>query len=55
MISMDNKVSGNMALIVNILVTATIYAVIKKDVPRDVVINNDQEEEDINFDDIKIS
>jgi PTS system fructose-specific IIC component len=32
-----------------------IYAVIKKDVPRDVVINNDQEEEDINFDDIKIS
>ncbi|HCB2859116.1 PTS fructose transporter subunit IIC [Klebsiella aerogenes] len=53
--TMSNPMAGIMALIVNILVTATIYAVIKKDVPRDVVINNDQEEEDINFDDIKIS
>lgn len=53
--TMSNPMAGIMALIVNILVTATVYAVIKKDVPRDVVINNDQEEEDINFDDIKIS
>ncbi|ECC1694370.1 PTS fructose transporter subunit IIC [Salmonella enterica subsp. salamae] len=53
--TMSNPMAGIMALIVNILVTATIYAVIKKDVPRDVVVNNDHEEEDINFDDIKIS
>lgn len=53
--TMSNSMSGIMALIVNIVVTATIYAVFKKDVPRDVVISNDQEEEDINFDDIKIN
>ena len=46
---------GTKALLVNIVVTATVYAVIKKDVPRDVVINHDDEEEDINLDDIKIS
>lgn len=53
--TMSNPMAGIMALIVNIVVTATIYAVFKKDVHRDVVISNDQEEEDINFDDIKIN
>jgi PTS system fructose-specific IIC component len=53
--TMSNPMAGIMALLVNIVVTATVYAVIKKDVPRDVVINNDHEEEEINLDDIKIS
>ena len=53
--TMSHPMAGIMALIVNIFVTATVYAVIKKDVPRDVIINNDQEEEDIDRDDIKIS
>ena len=53
--TMSNPVAGIMALLVNIVVTATVYAVIKKDVPRDVIINNDNEEEDLNLDDIKIS
>ncbi|KNC11994.1 PTS fructose transporter subunit IIC [Klebsiella sp. RIT-PI-d] len=53
--TMSNPMAGIMALLVNILVTATVYAVIKKDVPRDVIINNDHEEEELNMDDIKIS
>ncbi|WGY46713.1 PTS fructose transporter subunit IIC [Vibrio sp. ABG19] len=53
--TMSNPMAGIMALVVYILVTGTVYALIKKDVPRDVVINNDDEEEDIDLDDIKIS
>ncbi|WP_297202487.1 PTS fructose transporter subunit IIC [uncultured Pluralibacter sp.] len=53
--TMSHPMAGIMALLVNILVTATVYAVIKKDVPRDAIIENDHEEEDINLDDIKIS
>ncbi|MBK3051833.1 PTS fructose transporter subunit IIC, partial [Klebsiella pneumoniae] len=37
------------------VVTATVYAVIKKDIPRDVIVDNDYEEEDIDLDDIKVS
>ncbi|EXU73999.1 PTS fructose transporter subunit IIC [Erwinia mallotivora] len=53
--TMSHPLAGIMALLVNIMVTGTVYAVIKKDVPRDVVLNNDNEEEDIDLDDIKIS
>lgn len=53
--TMSNPVAGIMALLVNIVVTGTVYAVIKKDVPRDVVTKDDYEEEDIDLDDIKIS
>ena len=52
--TMSNPMTGVMALLVNILVTGTIYAIIKKDVPRDVIVDNDIEE-DIDLDDIKIS
>ena len=52
--TMSNPMVGVMALLVNILVTGTVYTVIKKDVPRDVVINNDDKEEDIDFNEIKI-
>ena len=53
--TMSNPVAGIMALLVNIVVTGTVYAIIKKDVSRDVIITNDNEEEDISLDDIKIS
>ncbi|BBV67167.1 hypothetical protein STW0522KLE44_35550 [Klebsiella sp. STW0522-44] len=53
--TMSHPMAGVMALLVNILVTGTIYAAIKKDVPREVIENNDCEEEDIDLDDIKIS
>lgn len=53
--TMSNPMAGVMALLVNILVTGTVYAVIKKDVPIDVVANNDDEEEEIDLEDIKIS
>ncbi|MFC0140546.1 PTS fructose transporter subunit IIC [Erwinia mallotivora] len=53
--TMSHPLAGIMALLANIVVTGTVYAVIKKDVPRDVVLNNDDEEEDIDLDDIKIS
>ena len=53
--TMSHPMAGVMALLVNILVTGTIYAAIKKDVPREVIANNDCEEEDIDLDDIKIS
>lgn len=52
--TMSNPMTGVMALLVNILVTGTIFAIIKKDVPRDVIVDNDIEE-DIDLDDIKIS
>ncbi|WP_353497598.1 PTS fructose transporter subunit IIC [Vibrio sp. CB1-14] len=52
--TMTSPMVGVMALLVNILVTGTIYAVIKKDVPREVVINNDDKEEDIDLNEIKI-
>ncbi|HGN1705397.1 TPA: PTS fructose transporter subunit IIC [Providencia rettgeri] len=53
--TMSNPMAGIMALLVNILVTGIIYAVIKKDVPRDVMSNDDYEEEELNLDNIKIS
>jgi tRNA-specific 2-thiouridylase len=31
------------------------WFVIKKDIPRDVIVDNDYEEEDIDLDDIKVS
>ncbi|SWB08003.1 PTS system fructose-specific transporter subunit IIBC [Klebsiella pneumoniae] len=51
--TMSHPMAGIMALLVNIVVTATVYAVIKKDIPRDVIVDNDYEEEDIDLDDIK--
>lgn len=53
--TMSNPMAGIMALLVNILVTGIIYAVIKKDIPRDVMSNDDYEEEELNLDNIKIS
>ncbi len=53
--TMSHPMAGIMALLVNIVVTATVYAVIKKDIPRDVIVDNDYEEEDIDLDDIKVS
>ncbi|WPC76375.1 hypothetical protein [Vibrio porteresiae] len=53
--TMSHPMAGVMALVVNILVTGIVYAIIKKEVPRDVVINNDDQEEEIDLDDIKIS
>ena len=53
--TMSQPIAGIMALLVNIVVTATIYAVIKKDIPRDVIINRANEEEEIDLDDIKVS
>lgn len=35
--TMSHPMAGIMALLVNIVVTATVYAVIKKDIPRDVI------------------
>jgi len=53
--TMSHPMAGIMALLVNILVTATVYAAIKKEVPRDAISHAEHEEEDINLDDIKIS
>lgn len=53
--TMSNPMAGVMALLVNILVTGTVYAVIKKDVPVDVIADDDAEEDDIDLDDIKVS
>lgn len=53
--TMSHPMAGIMALLVNIVVTATVYAVIKKDIARDSIITSLQEEEDINLNDIKIS
>lgn len=38
--TMSHPMAGIMALLVNIVVTATVYAVIKKDIPRDVIVDN---------------
>lgn len=53
--TMSHPMAGIMALLVNIVVTGVIYAIIKKDIPRDSIINNNEQEEDINWEDIKIS
>ncbi len=53
--TMSHPMAGIMALLVNIVVTATVYAVIKKDIPRDVMVTHVNEEEDIDLDDIKVS
>ncbi len=53
--TMSQPMAGIMALLVNIVVTATVYAVIKKDIPRDVMVTQVNEEEDIDLDDIKVS
>ena len=38
--TMSQPMAGIMALLVNIVVTATVYAVIKKDIPRDVMVTH---------------
>ena len=54
--TMTHPIYGLMSLVANIIVTGVVYAIIKKDVPREVVkADEDEEEEDINLDDIKIS
>ncbi|MBS0856056.1 MULTISPECIES: PTS fructose transporter subunit IIC [unclassified Tatumella] len=53
--TMSQPMAGVMALLVNILVTGVVYAIIKKNVPRDVMTDDSSEEEDIHMDDIKIS
>ncbi|GKL53657.1 hypothetical protein NUKP61_21290 [Klebsiella variicola] len=53
--TMSQPMAGIMALLVNIVVTATVYAVIKKDIPHDVMVTHVNEEEDIDLDDIKVS
>ncbi|CAG9295031.1 PTS fructose transporter subunit IIC [Celerinatantimonas diazotrophica] len=53
--TMSRPMAGIMALLVNIVVTGIVYAIIKKDIPRDSIINNDEQEEDISWDDIKVS
>ncbi|GAA0469018.1 MULTISPECIES: PTS fructose transporter subunit IIC [Tatumella] len=53
--TMSQPMAGVMALLVNILVTGVVYAIIKKNVPRDVITDDSSEEEDIDMDDIKIS
>ncbi|WP_298461846.1 PTS fructose transporter subunit IIC [uncultured Mitsuokella sp.] len=55
--TMSHPMAGIMALAVNIVVTGTVYALIKKDVPVEVPADDFgmDEEEDINMDDIKIS
>ncbi|WP_196603236.1 PTS fructose transporter subunit IIC [Pectinatus haikarae] len=52
--TMSHPMAGIMALLVNIFVTGVVYAVIKKNVSCEV-IEDDEEEEDINLDDIKIN
>ncbi|MCX8958493.1 PTS fructose transporter subunit IIC [Erwinia psidii] len=52
--TMSHPMAGVMALLVNIFVTGMVYAVIKKEVPRDVITDTDKQEEDIKMDDIKI-
>ena len=44
-----------MALVVNILVTGTVYALIKKNAVEEVVVDDAEDEEDIDLGDIKIS
>ncbi|MFM2476414.1 PTS fructose transporter subunit IIC [Celerinatantimonas sp. MCCC 1A17872] len=53
--TMSHPMAGVMALLVNILVTGIIYALIKKEVHRDVIIDTDEQEEEIKLDDIKVS
>lgn len=54
--TMTHPLYGLMSLVANIIVTGVVYAIIKKDVPGEVVkTDEDEEEEDINLDDIKIS
>lgn len=54
--TMSHPLAGVMALVVNIFVTGVIYALIKKEVPVEVVKESTaEEEEDISLDDIQIS
>lgn len=54
--TMSNPMAGLMALVVNILVTATVYAIVKKNVAEEEYNEAvDMEEDDINLDDIKIN
>ncbi|WP_110953767.1 PTS fructose transporter subunit IIC [Anaerosinus massiliensis] len=53
--TMSHPLYGLMALLVNIFVTGVVYAIIKKDVPREVIKETDEDdEEDISLDNIKI-
>lgn len=51
--TMSHPFAGLLSLVVNIFVTATVYALIKKDVPKESVVE-EGEEEDINLEDIEI-
>ena len=53
--TMSNPMAGFMALVVNILVTGTVYALIKKNAVEEVVVDDAEDEEDIDLGDIKIS
>ncbi|MDP1304459.1 PTS fructose transporter subunit IIC, partial [Klebsiella pneumoniae] len=53
--TMSHPMSVMMALLVYIVVNATVYGVIKKDIPREVIVDNYYEEEDIDLYDFKVS
>ncbi len=53
--TMSHPLYGLMAILVNIFVTGVVYAIIKKDVPREVIKETGvEDEDDISLDDIKI-
>lgn len=53
--TMSNPMAGFMALVVNILVTGTVYALIKKEAVEEVVDLAEDDEEDIDLSELKIS
>ena len=53
--TMSNPMAGLMALVVNIVVTGTVYALIKKEAVEAAVVLDDEDEEDIDLSKIKIS
>ena len=53
--TMSNPMAGLMALAVNIVVTGTVYALIKKEAVEEAVVLDDEDEEDIDLSEIKIS
>lgn len=53
--TMSNPMAGLMALVVNIVVTGTVYALIKKEAVEAAVVLDDEDEEDIDLSEIKIN
>ena len=53
--TMSHPMAGFMALMVNIVVTGTVYALIKAEVPVEAKFEEDAEKEDLELDEIKIS